>query len=188
PLFGTDKAHVRALAEEYGLVNSRKPDSQDICFVPDGNYADFIGRFAGYTPKTGDFIDSKGNVIGTHSGIVNYTIGQRRGLGVTFGKPVFVTEKNVRDNTVTLGGAEELMKTELVLRDVNLISLSEVTEPVKVTAKTRYSAREQSAEIYPETDGRMKIVFDEPVRAAAPGQACVFYDGDIVVGGGVICN
>lgn len=188
PLFGTDKAHVRALAEEYGLVNSHKPDSQDICFVPDGNYADFIGRFTGYAPKTGDFIDSKGNVIGTHSGIINYTIGQRRGLGVTFGRPVFVTEKNVLDNTVTLGSSEELMKTELVLRDVNLISVSEITEPMRVTAKTRYSAKEQSAVTYPETDGRMKIVFDEPVRAAAPGQACVFYDGDVVVGGGSICS
>ena len=186
PLYGTDKPAIRQYAEERGLINSRKPDSQDICFVPDGDYAAFIKRYTDYEPKSGDFIDISGNKIGTHSGIINYTIGQRRGLGVTFGKPVFVTAKDPERGTVTLSDEKDLFKSVLFLRDVNLISTESLTEPMKVTAKARYSAKEQEAVIFPVENGIMRAEFSTPVRAPAKGQACVFYDGDIVVGGGVI--
>ncbi len=186
PLFGMSKQEIRSLAEKYGLVNSHKPDSQDICFVPDGDYASFIERYTGYKPEKGDFVSTSGEKIGTHSGVINYTIGQRRGLGVTFGKPVFVTGKDAGNNTVTLGEAQELMKTELFLRNVNLISGEPLTSPVKVTAKTRYTAKEQEAVIFPEEKGIMRAEFSSPVRAPAPGQACVFYSGSEVLGGGEI--
>lgn len=185
PLSNYDKATVREIAEKSGLINSRKPDSQDICFVPDGDYAGFIERSTGITPESGSFIDSKGNIIGTHSGIINYTIGQRKGLGVTFGKPMFVTDKNVSDNTVTLGEQPELFKKVLYADDVNLISIEKISEPIRVTAKTRYSQTEMQATVYPHENG-IKVVFDEPQRAVTAGQAVVLYDGDIVVGGGTI--
>lgn len=186
PLYGTDKPAIRQYAEERGFINSRKPDSQDICFVPDGDYAAFIKRYTGYEPRSGDFIDNSGNKIGTHSGLINYTIGQRRGLGVTFGKPVFVTAKDPEKGTVTLSDEKDLFKSVLFLRDVNLISSERLTEPMKVTAKARYSAKEQEAVIFPEENGIMRAEFSSPVKAPAKGQACVFYDGDIVVGGGII--
>lgn len=186
PLYGMDKPAIRQYAEERGLINSRKPDSQDICFVPDGDYGAFIERYTGYVPQSGDFIDNEGNKIGVHSGIINYTIGQRRGLGVTFGKPVFVTHKDPVKGTVTLSDESDLFKSVLFLRDVNLISAQTLSAPMKVTAKARYSAREQEAVIYPLENGIMRAEFSSPVRAPAKGQACVFYDGDIVVGGGVI--
>lgn len=186
PLFGLEKSEIRRLAEENGLVNSRKPDSQDICFVPDGNYSAFIERYTGYSPKQGDFIDPEGKKIGTHSGIIGYTVGQRRGLGVTFGKPVYVTAKNYSDNTVTLS-ENELRVKDLFLRSVNLISVEALEKPMNVTAKSRYSAHEQEAIIYPpDENGIMRVEFADFVRSPAPGQACVFYDGDIVVGGGEI--
>lgn len=186
PLYGMDKPAIRSYAEERGLINSRKPDSQDICFVPDGDYAAFIKRYTGYVPENGDFIDSSGSRIGVHSGIINYTIGQRRGLGVTFGKPVFVTDKDPEKGTVTLSDEKDLFKSVLFLRDVNLISVSSLSEPMKVTAKARYSAKEQEAVIFPMENGIMRVEFSSPVRAPAKGQACVFYHNDIVVGGGVI--
>ncbi len=187
PLYGMEKADVRRLAEENGLINSQKPDSQDICFVPDGDYAAFIERYTGSKPEAGDFIRN-GERAGKHEGIIRYTVGQRRGLGVTFGEPVFVTEKDSSSNTVFLGTEEELFKNVLYLRDFNLISAEKISEPVRVTAKPRYSAKEQPAAVYPEENGLVRIVFDEPVRAPARGQACVLYDGDITVGGGIICG
>ncbi|MCI7766754.1 MAG: tRNA 2-thiouridine(34) synthase MnmA [Oscillospiraceae bacterium] len=186
PLYGMDKPDIRAFAEERGLINSRKPDSQDICFVPDGDYAAFIERYSGYRPVSGDFVNPAGEKIGVHAGLINYTIGQRRGLGVTFGKPVFVTDKDPGKGTVTLSDEADLFKSVLYLREVNLISCDNISEPMRVTAKARYSAREQEAVIYPAEKGIMKIEFLSPVRAPAKGQACVFYDGDIVVGGGII--
>lgn len=188
PLYGMEKSEIRQLAEENGLVNSHKPDSQDICFVPDGDYISFIERYTGYTPRQGDFIDPQGEKIGTHSGIINYTIGQRRGLGVTFGKPVYVTSKNPENNTVTLSEKELTVRT-VYLRDVNLISAENISEPMEVTAKVRYNAREQDAVIYPpDENGHMRVEFADYVRNPAPGQACVFYDFDTVVGGGVIIS
>ncbi len=188
PLNGLEKEDIRRLAEENGLINARKPDSQDICFVPDGDYAGFIERHTGRTFPRGDFIDTDGKIIGTHCGLIHYTIGQRKGLGAAFGKPVYVCRKNASDNTVTLGGENDLLRTELTVGNLNLISVSELSEPMKVTAKTRYSAKEQTATVFPIKDGVCAVKFDKPVRAPAPGQACVFYNGDIVVGGGEITN
>ncbi len=186
PLYGLEKTEVRRLAEENGLVNANKPDSQDICFIPDGDYAGFIERHTGKAFPQGDFVDTSGNVMGRHGGLIRYTVGQRKGLGVTFGKPVYVCGKNAEDNTVTLGDETDLFRKELYLSEVNLISAGSLSEPMKVTAKTRYTAKEQAATVFPEENGLVKIVFDEAVRAPAAGQACVFYDGDIVVGGGTI--
>ncbi len=186
PLFGMEKADIRALAEENGLVNARKPDSQDICFVPDGDHAGFISRYTGKTFPEGDFLDTDGNVIGRHQGIHRYTIGQRKGLGVTFGKPVFVCDKNSENNTVTLGDSENLMKTSVTAEDVNLISVPDISGPMRITAKTRYNMRDSAGTLERVGDSRIKVTFDVPQRAPAKGQALVIYDGDIVVGGGTI--
>lgn len=188
PLYGMEKAAVRELAEQNGLVTSHKPDSQDICFVPDGKYADFIERYTGYKSVRGDFIDEEGNVLGQHSGIINYTVGQRRGLGIALGKPVFVTAKDPVNNTVTLS-ENVLLKDTLFLRDVNLIALAEITSPTAVTAKARYNAKDTDAVVYPaDGNGIYKIVFHKPVSSPALGQACVFYIDDAVAGGGIICG
>ena len=186
PLYGYEKEEVRKIAESAGLVNSRKPDSQDICFVPDGDYAAFIRKFSGADIKEGNFIDKYGNILGTHKGIINYTIGQRKGLGIALGKPVFVTAKNPIDNTVTLGDESDLFTSELLADNVNLISVEKITEPMRVTAKTRYNQTDRPAVVTQLDDGKIKVVFDEPQRAVTSGQAVVLYDGEKVVGGGTI--
>lgn len=186
PLGGLSKPQVREIAENAGLVNAKKPDSQDICFVPDRDYGGFIERFTGESFPEGDFLDVSGNVIGRHKNQIFYTIGQRRGLGVTFGKPVFVCGKNSADNTVILGESGDLMKREVIADNVNLISVERLTEPFRGTAKLRYSQKDSPVTVYPLEDGKIKLVFDEPQRAPAPGQAAVIYDGDFVFGGGEI--
>ncbi len=185
PLGNLLKTEVRRLAEEHGLVNARKPDSQDICFVPDGDYADFLERVMGITVPEGDYIDTKGRVLGRHKGHHRYTVGQRKGLGVGFGEPRYVLRKDARNNTVTLGTKEELMSSSLIVKDVNWISIDELRRPVAVTVKTRYHQPETAAVLHPHKDGA-RVVFDSPQAAAAPGQAAVFYSGDTVVGGGII--
>lgn len=185
PLGALEKSEVRAIAEEAGLVNSAKPDSQDICFVPDGKYAEFIRKFTGSESPSGSFVDTAGKVLGEHKGIINYTIGQRKRLGISLGKPVYVVKKDVESNTVTLGDESDLYTKTLKAEDVNLISVAEVTEPMRITAKTRYSQTEQPATLS-YIDGEYVVEFDEPQRAVTSGQAVVFYDGDIVVGGGMI--
>ena len=185
PLGNLDKKHVREIAENAGLINSRKPDSQDICFVPDGDYASFIEKATGEQAQDGNFTDLNGDIIGRHKGIIHYTIGQRKGLGVTFNKPMFVINKDKLNNTVTLGDESALFSKTLVAEDLNFISIEKLNSPMRVTAKARYSQTEQYATIEPH--GEMVIVtFDEPQRAITSGQAVVFYDGDIVVGGGTI--
>lgn len=185
PLGGLEKTQVRELAEKAGLVNSAKPDSQDICFVPDGDYAQFIRRFTGAEIPEGSFVDTDGKVLGTHRGIINYTVGQRKGLGISLGKPAYVVRKDIAENTVTLGDEADLYTRTLTAEDVNLISVPEITEPMRITAKTRYSQTEQPA-VLMYRDGEYIVEFDEPQRAVTSGQAVVFYDGDIVVGGGTI--
>ncbi len=180
------KDETRGIAAEYGLLNAGKPDSQDICFVPDGDYAAFIERDTGMTFPPGDFIDLSGNILGKHNGIIRYTVGQRRGLNISLGKPAYVIAKNIKNNTVTLGGNEDLFSTELIADDVNLISIETLDEPMRVTAKTRYSQTEKPATVYPLENGQVRVVFDEPQRAITSGQAVVFYSGDTVVGGGSI--
>ena len=186
PLGSLEKTQVREIAEKAGLVNSNKPDSQDICFVPDGDYAAFIRRFTGCESPCGSFVDMEGKVLGEHKGIINYTVGQRKHLGISLGKPAYVVRKDLELNTVTLGDETDLYTKSLIADDFNLISVPELTESMRVTAKTRYSQKEQPAVVSYLGDGRYMVEFDEPQRAVTSGQAVVLYDGDVVVGGGTI--
>ena len=186
PLGNMTKKEVRELAEELGFVNARKHDSQDICFIPDGDYVSFIERFTGETAKSGNFIDMQGNVLGKHDGIIKYTIGQRKGLGIAFGEPMYVCEKNALDNTVTLARNSELFKRELVASKINLIACDRLDSPIKIKAKIRYNQPEQPATVVQTGDDSIYVKFDEPQRAITRGQSVVLYDGDVVVGGGII--
>lgn len=182
-----DKLEVRKLAEENGLINAAKHDSQDICFVPDGDYARFIREYTGRDYPEGDFLMKDGSVIGRHRGVIGYTIGQRKGLGISYSEPLYVCEKSAEDNTVTLGTAGELFSSELTARDFNLISLPEPPkEPLRVSVRTRYHAKEAPATAFFHDNNTVNVRFDEPQRAISPGQAAVLYDGDVVVGGGTI--
>ena len=186
PLGDLSKAEAREIAEAQGFVNAHKKDSQDICFVPDGKYAEFIEKTTDETFPDGNFVTTDGTVVGRHSGIIRYTIGQRKGLGVAFGHPIFVLSKNVEDNTVVLGENEKLFSTSLTAHDVNLINLDKFSEPTRVLAKIRYNQTEQPASVISIGEGRMRIDFDMPQRAVSKGQSVVLYDGDVVVGGGII--
>ena len=185
PLAALNKELIRERAEASGLEVARKADSQDICFVPDGDYAQVINRL-GVKDRPGKFIHLNGEVLGTHRGQIHYTIGQRKGLGLAYAYPLYVIRKDITHNTVILGPNEALFSKDLWAKEVNLISIDELTGPLKVTAKTRYRQKDVPATITPMAEGRVHVVFDEPQRAITPGQAVVFYDGDLVVGGGVI--
>ncbi len=185
PLGSLTKAQVREIAAENGFVNAKKPDSQDICFVPDGDYASFIERYTGKTAKKGDFTDIDGKALGEHQGIIRYTVGQRKGLGIALGKPQFVISKNAENDTVVLGDEDKLFYKRVLVNNLNFIPFDNLEGEMRVTAKLRYRHTEQPAVIYP-TEGGVTVEFDEPQRAPSPGQAAVFYDGDIVVGGGTI--
>lgn len=186
PLGSMSKDEARKIAEEQGFINFDKPDSQDICFVPDGDYAKFIEDWCGFRFENGNFVDLEGNVIAQHKGIINYTIGQRKGLGIAAKAPYYVVGKNLETNEVVLGSNDDLFSKELTATDVNFISIDKLTEPIRVKAKVRYKQKETEATLTPLPDGDVSVVFDEPQRAIASGQAVVFYDGDIVVGGGTI--
>lgn len=188
PLGGKTKAETRAIAEQLGLCNAHKHDSQDICFVPDGDYAAFMERRTGKTYPAGDFLDTDGNVVGQHRGAVRYTPGQRKGLGLALGQPVYVCGKDMATNTVTVGPESALYTRELFAGEMNWISIPGLEGPLRVRAKTRYRQPEQPATVYPIDGGRIRLVFDEPQRAVTAGQAVVLYDGEIVVGGGTICE
>ena len=185
PLGEFKKGEVRAIAEENGFVNAKKHDSQDICFVPDGDYAAFIERYTGKHGEDGDFLDTAGNVIGRHRGVIRYTIGQRKGLGA-FCKPMYVCAKDPGKNTVILGENSDLFTSELTAGDVNLISVQSIEGEMRVKAKVRYRQAEQWATVTQTDKTHVRLVFDQPQRAIAKGQAVVFYDGDCVVGGGTI--
>lgn len=187
PLGGMHKDAVRAIAEEQGLCNARKHDSQDICFVPDGDYVSFLRQYGGVEPVPGDFLDSEGRVLGRHRGMECYTIGQRKGLGVSANAPQYVLGKDPDRNAVILGEDNRLYTRELTAERVNWLSVPEPDRPLSVTAKTRYSQREAAATVEPLPGGCIRMVFTEPQRAVTPGQAVVFYDGDLVLGGGTIC-
>ena len=186
PLGEMTKAEARIIAEEQGFVNARKHDSQDICFVPDGDYVAFMERYTGkkYTP--GDYLDLNGNVVGKHKGAVSYTLGQRKGLNLAMGTPVYVCAKDMERNTVTVGPHEALFSTTLRATDWNWFPFPELTEPIRVSAKARYNQQPQPATVYPDENGTARVVFDEPQRALTPGQAVVLYDKEMVVGGGTI--
>ena len=186
----SDKEEIRSEAEQYGFVNARKHDSQDICFVPDGDYAAFIRRRTGKEYPPGDFVDEEGRVLGRHKGLIGYTTGQRRGLGLALPAPLYVRKKNMQANTITLVPDEKLYTRELTAEDFNWISIDppKEGEEVRVTAKPRYRAKEAPAIALRQQDGRVRIIFDEPQRAITSGQAVVLYDGEDVVGGGTICG
>jgi len=186
PLGEMRKTETRRIAEENGFVNSHKPDSQDICFVPDGDYVSFMEQYTGKHYPEGDFLDENGNVIGRHRGIVHYTIGQRRGLGIAAGQHVYVYKKDIENNTVYVGTEEKLYTKYLTAGDVNWIAFDKPDFTIRVSAMTRYRHKEQPATLYPNADGTVSVEFDEKQRAVTPGQAVVFYDGDTVVGGGTI--
>jgi len=203
PLGSLTKNVVRKIAESKNLVNASKSESQDICFVPDGKYADFIENYTGKTYPPGDIIDLNGNIIGKHKGLIRYTIGQRRGLGVAANTPVYVAAKSVAANTVTLAAddvmdavsasndttfANPLYSKSLIANDINLIACSGIKKPMRVMVKTRYLQAAQSAVVEQIDEGSLRIDFDSPQRAITPGQAAVMYDGDIVIGGGTICQ
>ena len=188
PLGELTKPEVRQIAEENGFVNARRKDSQDICFVPDGDYFAFIERYKGQTYPCGDFLDLSGNRVGTHKGAVGYTLGQRKGLGLAIGTPVYVCGKDMGKNTVTVGPEENLFSTTLIAENCNWFPFDDLTAPIEVTAKARYRHKEQSATVSPLSDGRVEVVFHSPQRALTTGQAVVFYDGEIVIGGGTICE
>lgn len=180
------KDKIREIAKEIGLAVHNKKDSEEICFIPDNNHGLYIEKATKGAVKKGNFVDKNGNILGQHKGIVYYTIGQRKGLGIALGRPVFVTDIRPETNEVVIGQEEDIFKTTLIAKDINFISIPSLDDEMKVTAKIRYSAKPSPATIIPMNDGRVKVVFDEKVRAMTLGQSVVFYDGLKVVGGGII--
>ncbi len=185
PLGDKTKAEVRQIAAENGFINANRPDSQDICFVPDGDYAAFIEEYTGKITEAGNYINEKGEILGKHKGVICYTIGQRKGLGIALGKPQFVISKNAETGEVVLGDEESLFYRKVFVKELNFIPFDKLEGKMRIKAKLRYRHTEQPAVIYPYEDGIM-VEFDSPQRAPSSGQAAVFYDGDIVVGGGII--
>ena len=185
PCGGYTKDKIREIAKEIGLSVYNKKDSEEICFIPDNNHGRYISEARPLEVVPGNFVDKNGNVLGQHKGIVYYTIGQRKGLGIALGRPVFVTDINPRTNEVVLGPEEDIFKTDLVAKDVNFIAFDKLEEPVTVEAKVRYSGK---AVISPLKDGKVKVSFKEKQRAITKGQSVVFYQGNKVVGGGVIAG
>lgn len=185
PLGEYSKEEIRNLAEKNNFLNAHKKDSQDICFVPNGDYAKFIENYLGKTYPKGNFVDMNGNVLGEHQGIIKYTNGQRKGLGVAFGKPMYVADKNIENNTVTLCTNEELFSSVLIADDFNWLIPCPSGE-IKCFARVRYNMKEQPATAYILDNGNVKVVFEAPQRAITKGQAVVLYDGDTVLGGGTI--
>lgn len=186
PLGQLSKAEARTIAEEQGFINAKKRDSQDICFVPDGDYMAFLQRYTGKEYPQGDYLDLNGNAVGRHKGAVAYTLGQRKGLNLAMGEPVYVCGKDMQKNTVTVGPNEALFHTTFLANDWNWIAVDHLSQPLRVMAKARSRMTEQPATVYPEENGIARVVFDEPQRALTPGQAVVLYDGSTVIGGGTI--
>lgn len=186
PLGSLYKTEVREIAEQNGLVNAKKRDSQDICFAPDGDYATFIERTVGHPSPSGDFVDESGRVLGRHKGFVRYTRGQHKGLGLSVEPPLYVLDKDPATATIRLGPDAALWTRTLTAEKMNWISIPALVDPIRITAKTRYSQRECFAVAEPLDGGGLRLTFDEPQRAVTPGQAVVLYDGETVVGGGTI--
>lgn len=186
PLGELTKAEVREMAEQHGFINSRKPDSQDICFVPNGDYASVIEKYSGKKSEPGYFVDENGKILGEHKGIIHYTVGQRKGLGIASSAPLFVTKIDPQKNTVTLTHGEGLFTDTVTVKDINLTAVDSIEEPIKIKAKIRYRHLEQPATVVQTDSDTLKIKFDSPQRAVTKGQAAVLYDGDTVLGGGTI--
>lgn len=186
PLGGLRKDQVRVIAEKHGFINARKHDSQDICFVVNGKYSDFIEQYREKTYPEGDFVDLEGNVLGRHKGIIRYTIGQRKGLGLSLKESMYVVAVDPEKNRVILGRNDDLFSREFVANDVNLIAVDHIEGEMRVKAKVRYRHEEQWATVTQPEPDKIRVVFDEPQRAITCGQAVVLYDGDVVVGGATI--
>jgi len=186
PLGNMTKTQARAIAEENGFVNATKRESQDICFVKNEDYTNFIERYTKKTYPDGNFVDREGNILGTHKGIIRYTVGQRKGLGLSLPAPLYVCEINTEENSVVLCPNEGLFSKTLTATDINLISVDDLYTPMRVKAKVRYRHTEQAATVVQLDENTIRVEFDEPQRAITKGQAVVLYDGDIVVGGGTI--
>ena len=186
PLGHLTKAQVRDMAAQRGLIAAQKPDSQDICFVKDGDYAGFLQRDMQVPSPMGNFVTTTGEVLGRHKGLIHYTIGQRKGLGLSLPAPLYVTAKDTQHNQVILGRHEDLMGNALIADDVNWVAISAPEQPISAMVKARYRHKEAAAVLTPMADGRVQVLFDQPQRALTPGQAVVFYQEDIVLGGGTI--
>ncbi len=186
PLGDITKERVREIAADYGFVSAGAKESQDICFVPDGNYAAFLQNYSGTLFKKGKYVDINGKVLGEHLGHQCYTIGQRKGLGIALGKPQFVISKNPETNLVVLGDEEHIFKKRIYVKDVNMIALDMPASPLNCTAKLRYSAKDEACVLHPIGETEAVLEFEKPQRAPSPGQSAVFYSGDMVLGGGKI--
>lgn len=185
PLADVSKEEIRSLAQKSGLATAQKPESQDICFVPDGDYAGLIERLEKKPSVQGCFVHLNGQVLGMHKGMINYTVGQRKGLGIAYEYPLYVIKKDMDSGNVIVGPAEALLSKGLIAENCNFITVEQLAGPMRVTAKTRYRQADVPALIEPQGE-YVKVTFDEPMRAVTPGQAVVFYDGVLVVGGGII--
>ena len=180
-----NKEQIREIARKNNLNVANKPDSEDICFIPDGNYKKFLENNSNIRPKIGNIVNTKGEILGKHTGLYNYTIGQRKGLGISYSSPLFVLGFNPEKNEVIVGEEKELYKKEIFVKDINLLLVDDIQEPINVNVKTRYSSKVAKAQIMQNGD-EIKVVFEEPQRAITPGQSAVFYIEDIVLGGGKI--
>ena len=186
PLGGLTKTKVREIALDVGLENVNKDESQDICFIPDGDYVSFIREYTGESPRKGRFIDENGTELGEHDGVIAYTIGQRRGLGLAMRHPSYVLELRPEDDTVVVGTEDKLYSKSLIAADINLIPVDKLDAPIRAQVKIRYAHSGQPATVRQTNENSLLIDFDEPQRAITKGQAAVIYDDDIVIGGGTI--
>ena len=181
-----NKEQIRKIAVEHNLPVANKPDSEDICFIPDGDYKKFLEENSVLKTKKGNIVNTEGKILGKHEGLYKYTIGQRKGLGIANPVPLFVKGFNPEKNELIVGEENEIFSKEAIANQINLVLMDEIVEPMKVKAKIRYAAKEAECIIYPIEDGKIKVEFDEPQRAITPGQSIVFYIDDIVLGGGKI--
>lgn len=182
----SSKDEVRALAKENNLKVANKPDSEDICFIPDGNYKKFLETNSDIRPKEGNIVSTKGEILGKHAGLYNYTIGQRKGLGISYKVPLFVVGFNNDKNELIVGEEKEIYKKEMLVENINLLLIDKLKEKTEVMVKTRYSSKEDKATIEMYDNDLIKVVFEKPVARITPGQSAVFYIDDIVLGGGKI--
>lgn len=188
PLGDYTKVRTRELAAEFGLSVANKPESQEICFVPDDDYKGFLAEKSPDSLRPGNIVDVHGKIVGQHQGLPLYTIGQRKGLGIAAGKPLYVVKLDFANNQVIVGSNEDVFSSELIAEDLNFITIDRLEKPITVSAKIRYGSREGVAVVTPLTEGRVHVRFSEPQRAITPGQSVVFYDKDMVIGGGIIKN
>lgn len=186
PLGELTKPEVREIAQQHGFATASKSDSQDICFVPDGDYGSFLERYRDKIFFSGDFVDETGRVLGRHAGAIRYTLGQRRGLGIPAESRLYVVGKDMEKNTVTLGSNDRLFSKTVFVEDANLIAADHLQDGEQLCARIRYQQKEQPCRVYETGEKSLRVEFLEPQRAVAPGQALVLYDGDTVVGGGTI--